>query len=181
MLTSLFPSTHGRYTRLPVLGDALENLCSWLESRGYPTNAIIRRMRAAPFLDQCLQQRHVQSLCRYTAEQLRACFPREDRWTPQIAYALGRSLVSYLEERGGLTSTPPTASERLIDGYRNISNGYVDSPPQRSGDTPTWRATSCDSWVMKITCSVSFTLGLSMWSASSPRPARGWGGSRCRR
>lgn len=137
MLTSLFPSTHGRYTSLPVLGDVLENLCSWLESRGYPTNAIIRRIQAAPFLDQCLQQRHVQSLSGYTAEQLRACFPREDRWTPQIAYALGRSLLSYLNERGGVTSTPPTASERLIDGYRQHLErvrGFATSTVWRHAD-----------------------------------------------
>src|SRR5215831_16055737 len=117
MLTMLFPSTHTRYTSLPVLGTVLEDLCSWLEAHGYPANAITRRIQAAPFLDQCLQRRHVQSLSGCTAEQLRACFPREDRWTPQIAYSLGRSLLSYLEERGDLASMP-TASERLIDGYR---------------------------------------------------------------
>src|SRR5215831_12475639 len=137
MLTSLFSGTHGRYTSLPVLGDVLEKLCSWLESRGYPRNAIIRRMRAAPFLDQCLQRRHVHSLSGYTAEQLRACFPQEDRWTPQIAYALGRSLLSYLDERGGLTSTPPTASERLIDGYRQHLDrvrGFASSTVWRHAD-----------------------------------------------
>jgi hypothetical protein len=41
----------------------------------------------------------------------------EDRWTPQIAYSLGRWLLSYLKQHGTLASTP-TASERLIDGYR---------------------------------------------------------------
>jgi len=117
MLTTLFPITYARFTSLPVLGTVLENLCSWLESRGYPTNAITRRIQAAPFLDQCLRERHIQSLSGCTAEQLRACFPREDRWTPQIAYSLGRSLLSYLEERGDLAFTP-TASERLIDDYR---------------------------------------------------------------
>ena len=137
MLTSLFPNTHGRYSSLPVLGDVLENLCSWLQSRGYPTNAILRRMRAAPFLDQCLQQRHVQSLSGYTAERLRACFPREDRWTPQIAFALGRSLLSYLDERGSLPSGPHTASERLIDGYRQHLEhvrGFATSTVWRHAD-----------------------------------------------
>jgi integrase/recombinase XerD len=136
MLTTLFPSTHTRYTSLPVLGMVLENLCSWLESRGYPTNAIIRRIQAAPFLDQCLRQRHVQSLSGCTAEQLRACFPREDRWTPQIAYSLGRSLLSYLEERGDLASTP-TASERLIDSYRQDLErirGFATSTVWRHAD-----------------------------------------------
>jgi integrase/recombinase XerD len=117
MLTTLFPSTHTRYTSLPVLNTVLEDLCSWLHAHGYPENAIARRIQAAPFLDQCLQRRHLQSLSGCTADQLRACFPREDRWTPQIAYSLGRSLLSYLEERGELVTTP-TASEQLVDCYR---------------------------------------------------------------
>lgn len=116
MLTTLFPITYTRYTSLPVLSAVLEDVCSWLISRGYPANAIKRRMQAAPFLEQCLRERHIESLSGCNAEQLRACFPREDRWTPQIAYALGRSLLSYLEERGDLASTP-TASELLIDDY----------------------------------------------------------------
>jgi integrase/recombinase XerD len=136
MLTTLFHSTHTRYTSLPVLGTVLEDLCSWLEAYGYPANAITRRIQAAPFLDQCLQQRHVQSLSGCTAEQLRACFPRENRWTPQIAYSLGRSLLSYLEERGDLASTP-TASDRLIDGYRQHlerAHGFSASTIWRHAD-----------------------------------------------
>jgi integrase/recombinase XerD len=117
MLTTLFPSTYTRYTSLPVLGSVLEDLCSWLPAQGYPVNAIIRRIQGAPLLDQCLRQRDVHTLSGYTAEQLRMCFPREDRWTPQIAYSLGRSLLSYLKQYGTLATTP-TASETLIDGYR---------------------------------------------------------------
>ncbi len=117
MLTTLFPIAHSRFTSLPVLGTVLEDLCSWLKSRGYPANAIRRRIQAAPFLDQCLRKGHIESLSGCTAEELRACFPREDRWTPLIAYSLGRSLLSHLEERGDLAYTP-TASERLIDDYR---------------------------------------------------------------
>ena len=118
MLTSLFPHTHTRYSSLPVLGGVLEDLCVWLEARGYPPSAIGRRMEAAPFLDECLRQRQIQSLSGCTAAQLRACLPRQKRWTPQIAYTLGRSLLKYLEEQGDLASTPPTPSERLIHAYR---------------------------------------------------------------
>jgi site-specific recombinase XerD len=75
-------------------------------------------MEAAPFLDECLRQQNIHSLSGCTAERLRACLPRQRRWTPQIAYALGRSLLKYLEERGILGSTPPTASERMIHVYR---------------------------------------------------------------
>ena len=118
MLTSMFPNTYVRYTSLPVLGGVLENLCSWLEARGYPPSAICRRIEAAPLLDKCLRQREIHALSNCTADRLRACLPRQRRWTPQIAYALGRSLLKYLEERGSLASTPPTASERLIHTYR---------------------------------------------------------------
>ncbi len=75
MLTTLFPSTHARYTSLPVLGAVLEDLCSWLPAQGYPVNAIIRRIQGAPLLDRCLRQRGVHTLSGYTAEQLRMCFP----------------------------------------------------------------------------------------------------------
>jgi integrase/recombinase XerD len=118
MLTSLFPLTHRRYTTLPVLGGVLEKLCVWLQARGFPSNAIRRRMEAAPFLDQHLRRRQIRSLRNCTAAHLRRCLPREKRWTPQIAYALGRSLLEYLHERGELTATPPTPSERLTGFYR---------------------------------------------------------------
>ena len=136
MLTTLFPSTYNRYASLPVLGTVLESLCSWLKSRGYPTNAITRRIQVAPFLDQCLRKRHIQSLSGCTAEQLRACFPREDRWTPQIAYSLGRSLLCYLEERGELASTT-TETERLVDAYRQHlerRRGFAASTVWRHAD-----------------------------------------------
>ena len=118
MLTTLFPNTHARYTSLPVLGSVLEPLCSWLEAGGYPPSAICRRLEAAPFLDQWLRQHQIASLSGHTAEQLRACLPRQKRWTPQIAYALGRSLLQYLTEQGKLESTPQTASQRLLVAYR---------------------------------------------------------------
>lgn len=118
MLTSLFPHTHGRYTSLPLLGGVLQDLCAWLEARGYPPNAIGRRIEAAPFLDEWLRHRQIESLAGCTAAQVRACLPRQKRWTPQIAYALGRSLLAYLDERGELASPPQTPSERLIHAYR---------------------------------------------------------------
>jgi len=118
MLTSLFPNTHTRYTSLPVLGVFLEDFCSWLEAQGYPPSAISRRIEAAPFLEKCLQRHQIESLSGCTIDRLRACFPRQKRWTPQIACALGRSLLMYLQEQGILQTTPPNASERLIRAYR---------------------------------------------------------------
>jgi len=118
MLTSLFPNTHSRYTSLPVLGDVLEDLCAWLEARGHPPSSICRRVEAAPFLDNCLRQREIYSVSGCTLAQLRACFPQQKRWTPQIACALGRSLLKYLDEGGRLAWPPPTALERLIHAYR---------------------------------------------------------------
>ncbi len=118
MLTSLFPHTHTRYTSLPVLGAFLEDFCSWLEAHGYPPSAISRRIEAAPFLEKCLQRHQIELLSGCTVDRLRACFPRQKRWTPQIACALGRSLLMFLQEQGTLEATLPNASERLIRAYR---------------------------------------------------------------
>ncbi|MBE3100584.1 MAG: tyrosine-type recombinase/integrase [Planctomycetes bacterium] len=118
MLTTLFPRTHTQYSSLPVLGSVLEELCAWLQAGGFPPSAIRRRVVAAPFLDQFLRARQVRSLRECTPAHLRACLPREDRWTPQIAYALGRSLLDYLQERGELASRPATPSEQLVGAYR---------------------------------------------------------------
>ena len=82
MLMSLFPYTHARYSSLPILGGVLEDLCVWLEARGYPPSAIGRRIEAAPFLDKCLRERQIQSLSSCTAAQFRACLPQQKRWTP---------------------------------------------------------------------------------------------------
>jgi site-specific recombinase XerD len=136
MLTSLFPISHSRYASLPILGGVLEDLCSWLEARGYPPSAIRRRVAAAPLLDRCFQQRQIQSLMGCTAATLSACFPVQKRWTPTIAYALGRSLLEYLDGRGDLASTPPTTSEELIFAYgEHLANvrGLADSTVARHG------------------------------------------------
>jgi integrase/recombinase XerD len=119
MLTSLFPHTHIRYSSLPILGGVLEELCVWLEAQGYPPSAIGRRVKAAPFLDNCLREQQIQSLSSCTAAQLRACLPRQKRWTPQIAYALGQSLLKFLQRQGALVFTVPPPSERLIHAYRD--------------------------------------------------------------
>jgi integrase/recombinase XerD len=117
MLSSLFPLTYTRYTSLPLLGGILDGLCPWLECRGFPLNAIRRRVLAAPFLDEFLRGRGIQSLSACTAVCLRACLPRENRWTPQVAYSLGRSLVDYLQEHGKLMTKQLTPSEQLIAAY----------------------------------------------------------------
>jgi integrase len=117
MLTTLFPIAHSRYASLPVLGGILEDLCSWLEVRGYPPSAIRRRVAAAPLLDECLQRRGIHSLIGCTGAELRAGFPAQRRWTPVIACALGRSLLEYLVGRGNLASTAPTESELLVQAY----------------------------------------------------------------
>jgi hypothetical protein len=72
---------------------------------------------AAPLLDRCFQQWRVQSLIGCTAADLRACLPMQKLWTPMIAYALGRSLLEYLEGRGALVSARPTPAEELIHAY----------------------------------------------------------------
>jgi integrase/recombinase XerD len=118
MLTSLFPRAHGRYSSLKVLGGVLETLCSWLQARGFPPHAIRRHVEAAPFLDQCLRRRRICSLRECSGARLRASLPRQKRWRPQTAYALGRSVLAYLQERGELAVSPLSKSEQVIHAYR---------------------------------------------------------------
>jgi len=120
MLTSLFPGTHSRYTSLPILGRILKPLCKWLATQGYPPKAIQRRVQSARLLDFLLQKGAVNSLKNVTAKKLISCFPREDRWTPQIACALGRSLIQYLEEQGKLAKEAPTVAEELVETFREF-------------------------------------------------------------
>jgi integrase/recombinase XerD len=122
MLASLFPHTYHRFSSLSIVGGDLEPLCNWLDAHGFPRNAIRRRMRAAPFLDAFLRRQGIRSLRECTAASLRACLPREDRWTPQIAYALGQSLAHYLQERGELVRPARTPSEQVMAAYTD----YLD-------------------------------------------------------
>ncbi len=118
MLRSLFPLAHERYSSLPILGGVLEKLCGWLHSRGYPPDAIRRRVAGARLLEQSLRRRQVRSLCTCTASELKSCLPRTKRWTAQLAYTLGRSLLKYLEECGGLASTPLSPTLQLVGVYQ---------------------------------------------------------------
>lgn len=124
MLTSLFTNTLNRPTSLPILGDVLQDLCSWLQTQGYPPSAIERRIEAAPLLEECLRQRQIRSLFGRTAKELRACWPRQKGWTSQVACALGRSLLKYLEHRGDLAAEPTTPSDRLIRDYCEHLEGH---------------------------------------------------------
>ncbi len=118
MLASLFPRAHARYTSLPVLGGSLEGLCVWLDARGYPRDAIQRRMGAAASLVRALRRRRVCSLGELTASALRSYAPPPRMSSSPPQGALVRSLTQYLEERGELAPTPPTPTERQVADYR---------------------------------------------------------------
>lgn len=117
MLSSIFPRAHGRYASLPLLGGLWEGFCDWLHQRGYPTDAIRRRVQAGPLLENALRSRRVRSLDRLTASDLRSLRPLQTRWTEQLAYSLARSLTQYLEERGELASTPITLTGARVTAY----------------------------------------------------------------
>jgi integrase/recombinase XerD len=118
MLTSLFPRAHARYASLALLGPVLEPLCQWLHSKGYPQNAIRRRLTGAPLLERWLHRRHIRSLQQCTASQLNSCVSRPRRWTAHMAHALARSLAQYLTECGELARARPTPTAQLVDTYR---------------------------------------------------------------
>ena len=118
MLASLFPRAHARYTSLPVLGGSLEGLCVWLHARGYPRDAIQRRMQAAASLARALRRRRVSSLRKLTRAALRSYAPPPRMSNSPPAGALVRSLTQYLAERGELAPTLPTPTERRVADYR---------------------------------------------------------------
>ena len=118
MLATLFPRAHTRYSSLPVLGGALEGLCVWLHARGYPQDAIQRRMQAAASLARALRRSGVRSLGELTASALRSYAPQPRMSGSPPRGALVRSLAPYLEECSGLAQTPLTPSELRVADYR---------------------------------------------------------------
>lgn len=117
MLESLFPRAHPRYTSLPILGGFLEGLCEWLHARGYPSDALRRRVGAAISLEVSLRRGGVRALGELTATAL-LCYvppPRESGSLPKGA--LVRSLVLYLEEQGHLAQAQLTATEGRVADY----------------------------------------------------------------
>jgi integrase/recombinase XerD len=137
MLATLFPSTHARYASLPLLSRVWDGLCAWLHSRGYPANAIRRRVQGGPWLESVLKSRGVCSFSELTGAELRAVIaPRPSRWTEQIAMSLVCSLVDYLGELGMLAATPlsPTADlvARYIDYMQNV-RGLAAGTATREG------------------------------------------------
>jgi len=95
MLATLFPQAHARYTSLPVLGGSLEGLCVWLHARGYPRDAIRRRMGAAASLARALRRRRVRSLAELTASALLSYAPPPRIFNAPPQGALVRSLTQY--------------------------------------------------------------------------------------
>lgn len=117
MLESLFPRAHARYASLPIMGGSLEGLCKWLHARGYPPDALRRRIGAAASLERALSRRGVRTLGALTATALRSFAP-PPRWSGSPPEgALVRSLVLYLEERGELAQTSPTPTECRVSDY----------------------------------------------------------------
>src|SRR5260370_16374671 len=133
MLASLFRRTHARYTSLPVLGGSLEGLCVWLHARGYPRDAIQRRMGAAALLARALRRRRVRSLGELTASALLLYAPPPRMFSAPPQGTLVRSLTPYLEERCALAPTLPTATERRVAAYRR----YPAHVPRLSAGTIT--------------------------------------------
>ncbi len=131
MLESLFPRAHARYSSLPVLGEVLEGLCVWLHTRGYPREAIQRRMGAAASLAPALRRRRVLFLGELTAPALRSFAPPPRPCNSPPQGALVRSLTEYLEELGALTPATPTPTERRVADYRR----YLDRVRGLSAET----------------------------------------------
>lgn len=138
MLCSLFPRGHARYSTLPIVGRHLEGLCEWLSARGYPRDALRRRVESAPFLDARLRSRGVDSLEELTAQELRDAAPKPTRWSAQLAGALARSLADYLAASGSLRAPVFTRTERELAKYtRYLAEVRGLAPKSIGGQTST--------------------------------------------
>ena len=141
MLASLFPQAHARYTSLPVLGGSLEGLCVWLHARGYPRDAIRRRMGAAASLARALRRRRVRSLAELTASALSHARRPDVQRAPQGL--LVRSLTQYLEEQARWRRRGRRPPSRVADYRRTRS---CPRPLRRDDqDTPRRSPGSCAS------------------------------------
>src|SRR5580658_286074 len=118
MLGKLFPQTQIRYESLPVLGAIWEDLCDWLGKRGYPPDAIRRRVQAGPLLEDRLQERGIRSLSGLSEQKLLSLALPPTRWTEQLACSLVHSLIGYLQARDELQSAPATPIGRQVAAYR---------------------------------------------------------------
>jgi site-specific recombinase XerD len=117
MLLELFPTTHDRYTSLPIIGPILEGYGVWLVKQGYSTERLQEHFKAAPRLARQLQRRDVRSLGDLTQARLRACLPKRAAVDPNLM-VLVRQLDRYCETEVSVYSPPPlTALGERIAAY----------------------------------------------------------------
>ena len=139
MFATLFTGAYAlRYQTLPLLGEVWEGFCEWLAQRLYPTNAILRRVQAGPFLESELLQRGVSSFDCLTASELLSFAPHLPTKNAKINFrSLVKSLAGYLEERHLLASSPVSPTGELAAKYRRyleVVRGLAPSTVARDGD-----------------------------------------------
>jgi integrase/recombinase XerD len=121
VLVELFPRIHARFSSLPLLGPHVDDFVIWLHARGHARLPIYRRIREAPRVDKGLRRRGVRSLNQVSRLQLLKLAPQDSQDDIYLA-VLVRSLADYLDEQGALADPVKTASQELVDAYRD----YLD-------------------------------------------------------
>lgn len=117
MLESLFPRSYAVYSSLPILGSSLEGFARWLRDRGYPRDAIQRRLRTTTVLVRRLRRDGVSSPKDLTTSVLGSYAPAPRRSNAPPLGALVRSLTRYLDDQGALAPSVPSAAERVVTRY----------------------------------------------------------------
>jgi hypothetical protein len=118
VLVELFPRIHARFSSLPLLGPHVDDFVIWLQARGHARLPIYRRIREAPRIDKGLRRRGVRSLDQVSRVQLLRLAPQDSQDDIYLA-ALVRSLADYLDEQGALADPEKTATQELVDAYRD--------------------------------------------------------------
>ena len=116
MLKKIYPRGHARVASLPLLGQHVEGLVSWLHAQGYPPLPIRLRLRQLPRVDEMLRKRGVARIEDLTATDLQGLGPQDSQDDVYLA-ALVRSLALYFAQQGRLAVRPPTPAGELVAAY----------------------------------------------------------------
>lgn len=119
MLVTIFPTTHHRYTALPILGSRVDDFARWLSQCDYRPTSIRVMLGPIGQVDQWLERHGIHDLTELNAPVLEACWTHWYRRSATLG-GLIRALARYLEAEGVFHPTPPpplTPSQQLLTAY----------------------------------------------------------------
>lgn len=123
MLATMFPTTHHRYTALPILGSRVDDFARWLSQCDYRPTSIRVMLGPIGQVDQWLHRHGIHDLTELDAPVLEACWTHWYRRSATLG-GLIRALARYLEAEGVFRPPAPTATDTqptAADGVYGVS------------------------------------------------------------